>query len=134
MANEIPGLSITLKSSGDMSSYQFAPVVASTANAAGGCTVVLTEGAKVTGIWQGDSTSAEFGRVMVSGVSKAQARAVDTAIVSGSLVYASTDGLTTGSTDAAVNYVGQSLDALSTGSTGFIRVLLTIGSISAATT
>src|SRR5690606_21023739 len=99
MANQIPGLIITLKSSGDMSANQFSPVGASTANDADGCTVVATSGAAVTGIWLGNSTQSEYGAVQASGVAKVQADANDTAIAVGAKVYA-LGGAVTASTEA----------------------------------
>jgi len=129
---EIPGLKYTLKSSGDMSADQYTAVVASSANVAGGCTIVAAIGAKVSGVWTGDSTAAEQGAVQHSGVAKLQAggsSGMDTAITEGTIVVASSVGYAVPSSGAGQHQIGQALDPLSTGSTGIIRVLLNIGAI-----
>lgn len=129
---EIPGLKLSLKSSGDMSSNQYKAVVASSANAAGGATVVAARGGQLSGVWLGDSTAAEYGAVQHSGIAKLQAgdsSAMDTAIDEGTIVVASSVGHAVPSSAADLHQIGQSLDHLSTGSTGIIRVLLNIGAI-----
>lgn len=129
---EIPGLKLSLKSSGDMSSHQYHAVVASSANAAGGATVVAVRGGHVSGVWLGDSTASQYDAVQHSGVAKLQAgdsSAMDNPINEGTVVVASSVGGAVPSTGAGQYQIGQSLDHLSTGSTGIIRVLLNIGAI-----
>lgn len=123
MAYEIPLLDITLTSSGDMSSYQYRAVAASSANAAGGCTLVATRGAKVTGVYQDNSTASEPGRVRVWGVSKLAAgdsSAMDTAITEGLFLVASSVGQAVPSSAADLHVYAMALESLSTGSTGII--------------
>lgn len=133
MATENPGRTHTLLSSGDMSGNQFKAVQASTTNAVDGAIVVATRGAAPTGIYQDNSTQSEAGRVMFTGISKMQAgdsSAMENAIAPNDRVVASSAGAAVPSTGAGQHLLGISLDALSTGSTGVISVLLTIGSIS----
>lgn len=131
MAYEIPGLDITRKSSGDMSAdKQYRLVSLSSANDSEG--VVLgptTAGGRVSGVWQGNSTAAEYGKVRVSGVSKVQISTGSGPIVSGSPICGSTvDELgfaqLATSTGLTQYNVGISLAALASGSSGVIPVLL----------
>jgi hypothetical protein len=81
MATTIPGLTITAKSSGDMSSGQYHLVNLSTTNSADGCILgPSTAGGYVVGVWLGNSTAAEHGPVQVSGVSKVQLSSATDAI------------------------------------------------------
>lgn len=133
MATSIPVLELSLKSSGSMSSYQYRAVLASTANADNGATVVASRGGKWTGVWQGNSTETTFDRVQVLGVAKVCAgdsSSTDTAITQGSMVVCSSVGQAVPSTAAGLFYLGIALGSLSTGSTGIIPVLLTPGAIS----
>jgi hypothetical protein len=133
MAFEIPGLTITRQSSGDMSAHQYKAVIASSANAAGGATVVATRGGALSGVWLGNSTSQEHGNVQVSGVAKLQAgdsSAMDNAITEGGIVVASSKGQAVPSTAAGQHVIGRALEPLTTGSTGIIAVQLQIGAIS----
>lgn len=133
MPNELVDLVITRKSSGDMSSKQNTVVVASSANASGGCTVVATRGAKLTGVYLDNSTAAAYGRVQTQGIAKVAAgdsSAMDTAITEGLPVVASSVGQAVPSTAAGQHLLGQALGSLSTGSTGYIQVLLSVGAIS----
>ena len=133
MAFEIPGLTLTLLSSGDMSSNQFKGVQASTTNAVDGAIVVAVRGAAPTGVYQDNSTQSEAGRIMFTGVSKMVAgdsSAMENAISPNTRVVASSVGAAVPSTGAGQHLLGVSLDALSTGSTGIISVMLTIGAIS----
>lgn len=133
MATENPGQTLTLLSSGDMSSHQFTAVQASTTNAIDGCTIFTARGAAPTGVYQDNSTTAEGGRVMFTGITKMAAgdsSAMETAIAPNTRVIASSVGAAVPSTGAtAQHFIGISLDALSTGSTGVISVMLTIGSM-----
>lgn len=132
MATEIPGLTLSLLSSGDMSSNQFKAVQASTTNAADGCIVVATRGAAPTGVYQDNSTQSEAGRIMFTGVTKMEAgdsSAMENAISPNSRVVASSNGTAVPSTASGLHAIGIALDPLSTGSTGIISVMLTIGAI-----
>ena len=133
MAFEIPGFDFSLQSSGDMSSHQYKAVQASTTNVAGGATVVATRGGAVTGVLQENATQATPQRVRVTGVTKLQAgdsSAMENAITEGGKVVASSVGQAVPSTGAGQHLLGIALEGLSTGSTGIIPVLLTIGAIS----
>lgn len=133
MATENPGQTLTLLSSGDMSSNQFKAVQASTTNAIDGCIVVAVRGAAPTGVYQDNSTAAEGGRVMFSGITKMQAgdsTGMVNAITPNTRVVASSNGEAVPSTGAGLHLLGISLDSLSTGSTGVVSVMLTIGAIS----
>ena len=132
MANEIPGLTLTRKSTGDMSSYQYRAVAASTTVVADGCALVATRGGSVLGVFLHNSTAATFGAIQVSGVAKLQAgdsSAMANAITEGLFVVASSIGQAVPSTAAGQYAIGKALTPLGTGSTGIIDVLLTIGAI-----
>ena len=133
MSYSVPGVQISLKSSGDMSSHQYKAVQASTTNATDGCTVVAARGAALTGVYQNNSTASEAGLVMLTGVSKVVAgdsSAMDNAITAGKRVCASSVGAAVPSTVAGQHLIGIALEPLTTGSTGVIAVLLTPGAIS----
>jgi len=133
MSYSVPGIQISLKSSGDMSSHQYKAVQASTTNAADGCIVTATRGGKVTGVYQNNSTASEAGLVMLTGVTKmiaGDSSAMDNAITAGLRVVASSVGAAVPSTAAGQNVIGIALQPLTTGSTGVIAVLLTPGAIS----
>lgn len=133
MAYEMRGLDLSLVSSGDMSDNQYLAVNASTTNVDDGCALVATRGGALTGIFLDNSTAATHGAVRVSGVSKVCAgdsSAMETAITLGSKVVASSQGQAVPSTASGQHLMGISLGYLSTGSTGIIPVLLTVGAIS----
>ena len=133
MSYSIPGIVLTLRSSGDMSSHQYKAVQASTTNHVDGCVVVAARGAKLTGVYQHNSTTQEAGAVMVSGVSKVLAgdsSAMAVGITAGLPVVASSVGAAVASTAAGQWLIGIALEPLATGSTGVIAVLLTPGAIS----
>lgn len=133
MSYSVPGTRISLLSSGDMSDHQYKAVQASTTNALDGCIVVATRGGKVTGVYQDNSTTAEAGDVMVTGVSKVVAgdsSAMENAISAGLPVVASSVGAAVPSTAAGLHLIGIALEPLATGSTGVIAVLLAPGAIS----
>jgi hypothetical protein len=133
MAYEVPGIDISLLSSGDMSSNQYRAVDASTTNANEGATKLAVRGGDITGVWQDNSTATTHGRVRTSGVTKMAAgdsSAMETAITQGLKVVASSVGQAVPSSGAGQFLLGISLGSLSTGSTGIIPVLLTIGAIS----
>jgi len=132
MAYEQPLFDITGYSSGDMSSNQYKLVLASTTNAADG--VVLgpsSAGGKITGVWQGDSTASEYGKVRVLGVSKVQVSTGSAAITRGSHLTGSTAAhgtvMVSTSTTGSQFIVGQALAAHASGSSGVIPVLLMPG-------
>lgn len=130
MAYEIPLFDINAYSSGDMSSNQYRLVIFSTTNAAEGCVLgPSTLGGRVNGIWQGDSTATEYGKVRVLGVSKAQVSTASGPIVRGSLLTGSTaaHGTVCLSTSTGMTQfvVGISLAAFASGSSGVIPVMLT---------
>ena len=96
-------------------------------------TLVAVRGAKMTGVYQHNSTAQEAGSVMVTGVTKMAAgdsSAMDNAITAGLRVVASSIGQAVPSTVAGQHVVGIALEPLTTGSTGIIAVLLTPGAIS----
>lgn len=133
MSYSMPGLLLTLLSSGDMSSNQYKAVQASTTNAVDGAVVTATRGGKVTGVYQNNSTQAEAGAVMASGVSKVlmgDSSAMANAIAVGDKVVASSVGQAVPSTGAGQHLIGIALEPAATGSTGMISVLLAIGAIS----
>lgn len=133
MAFSIPGLMITLKSSGDMSSYQYALVSASTTNVDGGCVLASARGQQVTGVWLNNSTAAEYGPVQVTGVAPILAgdsSAMENAITQGAVVRCSSVGRAVPSTASIDGAVGLALESLGTGSTGVISILLNIGTTS----
>lgn len=122
-----------LESSGDMSSNQYKAVQFSTTNGDNGAIVTAARGGAVHGIWQGNSTTATALGVMVLGVSKVVAgdsSAMENAISYGTRLVASSQGAAVPSTGAGQHLIGISLGTLSTGSTGIIPALLTIGAIS----
>src|SRR3990167_2653007 len=91
MANEIPGLDITRRSSGDMSTKQYFLVTFSTTNSVDGCILgPATAGCRAHGVWQGDSTAAEHAKVCVAGVSKVAISTASGTIVNGSPLTGST--------------------------------------------
>ena len=57
MSYSIPGVEITLLSSGDMSTHQYTAVSASTTNSVDGSVLVAVRGAKMTGVYQHNSTA-----------------------------------------------------------------------------
>lgn len=133
MSFEIPGLEISLLSSGDMSSNQYKAVSASTTNSIDGAIVVATRGGRPNGVWQHNSTTAEAGGLLITGVTKMVAgdsSAMENAIAAGDPVVASSNGHAVPSTGAGQPLLGLALEALSTGSTGIISVQLAIGAIS----
>ena len=130
MAFDGMGIDVSLKSSGDMSSNQYRTVEASTTNAEQGCIVLVTRGALPTGVFQDNSTRAEFGNVRVLGITKLQAGASSGSEVSGGIVQG---GLLMNSSvgqaiEAAGNssehVIGIALESMGTASTGIIGALL----------
>lgn len=127
MATENVLFDITLVSSGDMSLKQYRAVIASSANAAGGCTVVATRGGAVHGVYQDNSTTSVAGRVRVYGVSKVAAgdsSAMDTAITQGAFLCASSVGQAVPSSANTSHVFACALESLSTGSTGIIKAIV----------
>lgn len=130
MSFEIPGFDLTRKSSGDMSSHQYKLVTFSTTNSADGCILgPATAGGRSHGVWQGDSTSAEFGKVRIYGVSKVAISTASGTIVNGSPLTGSTvSGLghvqLATSTAGSQQVVGVALEAIANGTTGVISALL----------
>ncbi len=135
MATEIGVLDHTLLSSGDMSSNQYKAVQASTTNAGDGCIVVAARGVAMTGVYQDNSTQSEAGRVRSIGITKmiaGDSSAMENAIAPGGRLVASSVGHAVPSTDTRDAQIGIALDALSTGSTGIISVLIVLGATSTA--
>ena len=134
MAVQIDLGSFSLLSSGDMSAKQYLAVKASTANAVDGAVLLAVRGAgPITGVWQDNSTQTEAGKVQFLGITKLAAgdsSAMANAIAVGAPVVASSVGQGVPSTAAGQGVIGIALDALSTGSTGVISVLMTPGAIS----
>jgi hypothetical protein len=132
MATTIPGLTITAKSSGDMSSGQYHLVNLSTTNSADGCILgPSTAGGYVVGVWLGNSTAAEHGPVQVSGVSKVQLSSATDAISYGEFLTGSTAtigrAIAITSTAGTQVPIGRALATVSSGSTAIIPFLLGIG-------
>lgn len=131
MSFEMPLFDITRKSSGDMSSHQYKLVTFSTTNSADGCILgPSTAGGRAHGVWQGDSTAAEHGKVRVLGVSKVAISTASGTIVNGSPLCGSTvSGLghvqLATSTAGSQQIVGVALEAIANGTTGVISALLT---------
>lgn len=132
MANSIPGLTITAKSSGDMSSGQYHLVNLTTTNSADGCILgPSSAGGHVVGVWLGNSTAAEHGAIQVSGVAKVQLSTSHDAITYGQILCGSTlsigRAITSTSTGNTQVPIGKALATVSSGSSGVISVLLNIG-------
>src|SRR6185369_6193525 len=114
----------------DMSGNQYKAVAASSVNNDGGCVVVATRGGKVTGVFLDNSSAQTNGRVARGGVVKLQAgdsSGMDIAITQGLVVVASSKGQAVPSTGSGQHRIGFALDSLSTGSTGIIRVQVSLG-------
>lgn len=132
MAITHPGLTITAKSSGDMSSGQFHLVNLSTTNFADGCILgPSSEGGFVVGVWLGNSTAAEPGPVQVHGIAKVQVSSATNAIAYGQFLTGSTQTIgrakATTSTGATHYTIGRAMAAVASGSTAIIPVLLQAG-------
>lgn len=122
-----------IASSGDMTGNQYKAVALSTANGEMGAAVVATRGGPVHGVWQDNSTVATAGAIRVHGVSKILAgdsSGMENAITLGTKLVASSQGHAVPSTAAGQQLIGIAYGSLSTGSTGIIPVLLTLGAIS----
>lgn len=132
------GFSLTRRSSGDTSSYQYRLMALSTTNANDGCVLATARGQLVHGVWQNNATAAEYGKLKVAGVSKVAAgdsSAMETGITEGTLLKASSIGQAVPSTAGTVNplVIGYALEALSTGSTGIIAAMIIPALLSTAT-
>lgn len=132
MAYAIPGLTITAKSSGDMSSAQYHLVNLSTTNSADGCILgPSSQGGHVIGVWLGNSTAAEHGSIQVSGVGRVQLSTTTEAISYGEILTGSTAtiGRAIASTSTTGHFVaiGKALAAVASQSSAIIPVLLNIG-------
>jgi hypothetical protein len=128
MASAIPGLIISLKSSGGPTGDQYKGVYATSSADQDGYAILDDRGHRFTGVLLGNSTEATFQEVQVSGVAKMAAgdsSAMETAITVGLTLSLSTIGQAVPSTGGAGEWkIGTALDSLTTGSTGIIRVLL----------
>lgn len=132
MSYEMPLFDITRKSSGDMSTHQYKVVTFSTTNSADGCILgPSTLGGRSHGIWQGNSTAAEYGKVRVLGVSKVAISTASGTIVNGSPLTGSTvSGLghvqlaTSTGNAGSFQIVGVALEAIANGTTGVISALI----------
>ena len=132
MAIQIPGLTLTAKSSGDMSSAQYHLVNLSTTNSADGCILgPSSAGGFVVGVWLGNSTAAETGPVQVSGVAKVQISTSSNAIALGTFLCGSTISIgraIAATSTAGTQYtIGRAMAALASGSSAIIPVLLERG-------
>lgn len=130
MAYQIPGLIISLKSSGAVATQQFHGVFATSSIAAGGYAMVAARGGRVTGVLLGNSTEATDQAIQITGVAKIAAgdsSAMETAITEGLVLSMSSVGQAIPSTGGASEWkIGTALEPLATGSTGVISVLLGI--------
>jgi hypothetical protein len=128
MAYSGENISVSLNSSGDMSGKQYACVVASTTNNNQGCILQTTLGGTVTGIYQNNSTAAEFGKVVVIGHTKVIAGSSsgnEDGIVAGGLLTVSTVSQAIPSSGGANDSVfGMALEVMGTASTGVISALV----------
>lgn len=129
MASSIPGLTVSAKSSGDMSSNQYNLVRFSTTNSAKGCILAPSSaGGFAHGVWLQNSTAAEYGPVQVSGVAKVQVSSASNAISEGSWLTGSTAAtgsvVASTSTGGTFHSIGYALEAVSSGSTGLVTVML----------
>lgn len=121
MAYEIPGHSITLEASTDMSTYQYRFVVGN-----GNNTIALAgDGVAVTGVLQNKPTEGQAGSVVVDGVSKVKAHG--STVSAGDIIASSTVGMVK-ALEAGDYAVGRVLHG-SSGSTGRVLTVLlqTIG-------
>ena len=137
MAFALDGLDLTRKSSGDTSSLQYACMVFSTTNAAGGVVATTDSNQMPHGIWQNNSTLSEYGAFRIAGISKAMVICEDTAIVEGMhLKCSTTTGYLQNSSAGVVNPrdVAISLGSISTGTSSVIPVFLTGGGITSTST
>lgn len=130
MAYQMPGLILSLLSSGGSTGDQYKGVVATSTASAGGYAVVATRGGKPTGVLLGNSTEAVVQEVQVSGVVLMQAGDSSgnaTGVKEGIEVAVSSVGHAVFSTGGAQEYViGSPLAPMATDSTGIIPVLLNI--------
>lgn len=129
MAYEIPGITITRKSTGGSTGDQYKGVFfTSSGGNADGYAVQGERGGKFSGVLLGNSTEATDQGIQVSGVAKLQAgdsSAMEVAITAGVTLSLSSKGQAVPSTGGAGEWkIGQALESLTTGSTGIISVLL----------
>ena len=137
MAFALDGLDLTRKSTGDTSSLQYAAMVISTGDFAGGVVATTDSNQMPHGIWQNNSTLSEWGKFRVAGVSKAMVISEDTAIIEGMHLKASTTtGYLQNSSGGVVNHrdVAIALGSVSTGTSAVIPVFLTGGGITSTST
>ena len=130
MAYEGTGIDISLNSSGDMSGSQYKCVSASTTNNNQGCIINVTRGSKITGIYQDNSTAAEFGRVRCLGISKLAAGAssgeeTSGGIIAGGMLMNSSVGQAIVALgNSSEHGIGIALEVMGTASTGIIAALI----------
>ncbi len=131
MTTDLRLFDITLDASGDDTNNQYKAVVATSSDASGEYAVVATRGGLFTGVLQDKSTAAGISSlVRVAGITKMAAgdsSGMETAITEGLPVICSSVGQAVPSTAATDAKIGTALEALSSVSTGFIKVLLGIG-------
>lgn len=116
-------------STGDMTSNQYKAVQLST-SVADGFALVGTAGARVDGVVQENSTTATAMALRVLGVTKVAAESSNVAIAPGTRLIANANAQAYPSTAAGQHLIGISLGTVSTGSSGIIPCLLTLGAIS----
>ena len=124
MAYEEALTCITLPASGDLSSYQYHLIYASTSKQA---TLQTTKGGYVAGILQDKSTAAGIGsKVAVFGVVKVAAGgSATTGFDIGTQLVCSTSGIATVYTTAGSYVFGRALQYLSSGTSGIVAALVT---------
>lgn len=135
MSFEIPGIDLSLQSSGGRSGDQYKAVFATSSAGSSGYAVVAAIGNKLIGVLQENSTEITPQRVRVSGVSKVAAgdsSGMETAITQGLAVVASSKGQAVPISSQGQSLIGYALESLSTGSTGIIAVLLAVGAKSSS--
>jgi hypothetical protein len=116
-------------STGDMTNHQYKAVQFST-SVTDGFAIVGTLGARVGGVLQENSTAATAMALRVLGVTKLAAESSNVAIAPGTRLVANANAQGYPSTAAGQHLIGISLGTLSTGSSGIVPCLLTLGAIS----
>ena len=117
------------ESTGSMAANQYKAVQLST-SVTDAFSVVGTLGARVDGVLQENSTAATAMALRVHGVTKLAAESSNVAIAPGTRLVANANGQGYPSTAAGQHLIGISYGTVSTGSSGIIPVLLTLGAIS----
>jgi hypothetical protein len=131
MTTDLRLFDVTFDATGDNTSNQYKAVFATSSDASGEVAVVATHGGKFVGVLQDKSTAAGIASlVRVAGITKMQAGAssgMEIEITEGLPLVCSSVGDAVPSSSAGEAVIGMSLEQLTTGSTGIIKVLLGLG-------